>query len=484
MRAGVALAELTPTAQTVLRAVAAHLQADAPAWLVGGAIRDALLGRAAEDVDLAVPSGGLRLGRALADELGWAFVALDAGRGVCRLVGDVTVDIADFRGPDLASDLRGRDVTVNALAVSVEQLVARGRADIEDATGGVGDLAARRIRLCSPRSLADDPIRAMRAARLAVQPGWHVDRDVAAAARAVAASLRTASAERIRDELIALANGPAAGAGFRRLDEFGVAAAILPESGAMRAARQSAPHCFDVWEHSLRAVEAMDTIAADLGRLAPWGDTLSAHLTEHLGDGLRRAGALKLATLLHDVAKPETRVEVNGQTRFFGHDVLGAERARAIAARWRMAGRATNVVARLVRHHLRPMHLGHSGEITRRARYRFFRDLGDDARDLVLLALADASGVRGDDPFAVWAGPGGGVLRSLMEGTVEAVESAAAPPLLDGHDVMAALGIGPGPAVGRMLAALREDQALGRITTRAEALAKLAAATPRAHPHD
>jgi len=477
MRAGVALDAFTPAARTALRAVAMRLGPGAPAWVVGGAVRDALLGRTADDLDLAVPSGAMPLGRALADDLGSAFVVLDQGRGVCRVVGDVTVDIADFRGPDLASDLRGRDVTVNALAVSLDQLV-RGRADVEDATGGVADIAARRIRLCSPRSLAADPIRALRAARLAVQPGWSVDPDVASAARAVAPSLRAASAERLRDELVALVNGPGAGRGFRRLDEFGVVAAILPESGPMREARQSAPHRFDVWEHSLRAVEAMDEIVADAGRLGPDAEALGEHLAVNLGDGLRRGGALKLAALLHDVSKPETRVEVDGQVRFYGHDVLGAERTRAIAARWRMSGRATGVLAQLVRQHLRPMHLGHAGEITRRARYRFFRDLGDDARDLVLLALADASGVRGDDPFAVWTGPGGAVLRSLMAGRADAVDAAATPPLLDGRDVMAALGIGPGPEVGRVLAALREDQALGRVTTRAEALAKLSSEGP------
>jgi poly(A) polymerase len=478
MRASVALDVFTPAARTALRAVAARLGPDAEAWVVGGAVRDALLGQTADDLDLAVPSGAIPLGRALADDFGWALVVLDQGRGVCRIVGDVTVDIADFRGPDLASDLRGRDVTVNALAVSLAQLATVGRADVEDATGGVPDIATRRIRLCSPGALADDPIRALRAARLAVQPGWRIDPDVASAARAVAPSLGGASAERIRDEVIALVNGPAAGRGFRLLDEFGVAAAILPESGPMREARQSAPHRFDVWEHSLRAVEAMDEIVADAGRLTPGGDALGNHLAERLGDGLRRGGVLKLAALLHDVSKPETRTEVDGQVRFYGHDVLGADRARAIAARWRMSGRATAVLAQLVRQHLRPMHLGNAGEITRRARYRFFRDLADDARDLVLLALADAAGVRGDDPFAVWTGPGGAVLRSLMEGREDVLDAAALPPLLDGHDVMAALGIGPGPAVGRVLAALREDQALGRVTTRAEALAKLSSEGP------
>ena len=308
---------------------------------------------------------------------------------------------------------------------------------------------------------------------LAVQPGWSVDPGVERAARAAAPSLRESSAERVRDEVVALVNGAAAGRGFRLLDRLGVMDVVVPESAAMRSTPQPAPHRFDVWEHSLRAVEAMDEIAARLDRLAPWADELEGHLAEDLGDGLGRAGALKLAALLHDVAKPETRTVVGGRVRFIGHDVIGAERARGIAGRLRLSGRATGVLDRLVAQHLRPMHLAQAGRITRRARYRFFRDLGEDARDLLLLALADAAGVGGRPPIEVWTAPGGSVVRSLMEGAAEARAVTSTPPLLDGDDVMAAVGIGPGPMVGRLLADLREAQALGHIRTRDEALASV-----------
>lgn len=470
----------------VLRAVHALLGPGREGWVVGGAVRDALLGRAVGDLDLAVPTGALGLGRALADGLGWSFVTLDAERGVCRIAGDLQIDIADFRGPDLGADLAGRDFTVNALAASVAALVDEGMADVEDVTGGLSDLLARRVRVCGPRSLAEDPVRTLRVAVLAVQPGWSVDPDVESAARAAAPSLRESSAERVRDELVALVNGPGAGQGFRLLDRLGVVDVVLPESAAMRSTPQPAPHRFDVWEHSLRAVEAMDEIAARLDRLAPWGDELAGHLAEGLGDGLGRAGALKLAALLHDVAKPETWSEADGRVRFIGHDVIGAERARGIAGRLRLSGRATGVLGRLVAQHLRPMHLTQAGRITRRARYRFFRDLGEDARDLLLLALADAAGMDGRPPLEVWAGAGGAVLRSLMEGVAEASAEASAPPLLDGDDVMAAVGIGPGPMVGRLLADLREAQALGHIQTREEALASVRRATrpPLGAPRD
>jgi tRNA nucleotidyltransferase domain 2 putative len=120
------------------------------------------------------------------------------------------------------------------------------------------------------------------------------------------------------------------------------------------------------------------------------------------------------------------------------------------------------------------MHLAQSGPVTRRARHRFFRDLGDEAGDLLLLTLADAAALRGDDPLEVWAGEGGRVLRELMAGAAEAHALAATPPLVTGDDVMAAFALPPGPAVGRLLARAREAQALGQVATRAEALALLA----------
>ena len=130
----------------------------------------------------------------------------------------------------------------------------------------------------------------------------------------------------------------------------------------------------------------------------------------------------------------------------------------------------TAVLERLVRHHLRPMHLAQSGGVTRRARFRFFRDLGDEARDLLLLALADAAGLRGDSPLEVWKSPEGSIVRELMAGHADEIAALSAPPLLDGREAMAALELPPGPEIGRLLRLLREAQAVGAVTTREAAL--------------
>ena len=470
MATRVSLDAFPEAARRVLERLAAVLGAT-PGWLVGGVLRRALLGEPVEDVDVAVKSGALSLGKAIANALPRAgFFVLDERRGVCRVVSQVQIDIADFRAADLAADLALRDFTVNALAASIHELVREGSATVLDPTGGVDDLSARVIRPCGRGVIVDDPLRVLRAVRLAIRPGWHLHAATETAIRESAALTSSVSAERVRDEMRAILAEPAAASGLRLLDRLGVLPVLLPESLAMKQTTQPEPHIFDVWEHSLRAVDAADLLLACLGALEPFGPELEAHLDEALGDGFTRREALKLAALLHDVAKPETKTVEDGRIRFFGHDVVGAERAALIGQRWRLSNRATGVVETLVRHHLRPMHLGNAGGITRRASFRFFRDLGTEARDLVLLSLTDAAGVRGDSPLAVWTGPGGAILKQLMQGVGEEHRAAAVPPLLRGEDVMAAFGLAPGPDVGALLARAREAQDLGLVSTRAEAL--------------
>ena len=479
-RARVRLDAFDPGAREVVRVLAATLGPAHSAWIVGGAVRDALSGRGAHDLDVAVPSGAIALAREMAGRLGAAFLVLDETRGAARLIGaegyawqGPQVDFADFRGPDLEGDLRGRDFTVNALAAAASQLAMAGDAEVTDRTGGLDDLSSRTVRLCAPGALADDPVRILRAAHLAVGPGWTLDVDVGNAARRAAPALRDVSAERVRDELLALLTEAWSARGLRLLDDWGALAVVLPERHAMKATAQSEPHRFDVWEHSLRAVEGADVLTARAGELGSEGPVFAAHLDERLGDGATRREILKLAALLHDVAKPQTRTVEGARTRFIGHDAIGATRTREIAERWRLSGRNVSVLERLVRHHLRPMHLAIAGAVTRRARYRFFRDLGDDALDLLLLALADAAALRGDSPVTIWAGAAGRMVRELMAGHAEQALALAERPLLDGRDVMALLDIPAGPEVGRLLHALREAQGTGAVRTREDAVAFL-----------
>jgi putative nucleotidyltransferase with HDIG domain len=447
---------------------------DGPAWLVGGAVRDLLLGRPLHDVDLALPRDSVMVARRLADRLAGAFVPLGEPHGMARVVVEgppaLHVDLADFRGPTLEADLAGRDVTIDALAVDLHALL-RGPAAIQDSTGGLGDLAARRLRACRPTALADDPVRVLRLLRLAHQLQFAVEPATEALARSAAPALRSVSTERVRDELTHILRLSRSAPAIRQADDWSALAVLFPEIEAMRKASQSAPHCFTVWEHSLRALEAADTLSVNLRILAPHDTRVAASLEEEMRSGLTRREVWKLAVLFHDVAKPETRsVDADGRTRFIGHDRIGAERVAAMADRLAWPRRATEALTRLVRHHLRPMHLGMLDAMTRRARYRFHRDVAEEVPALVCLNIADAAGADGRDPSLVYRGPTRLLLDSLLAGEGPAAREAAEPPLLRGEDVMAALGLTAGPAVGHALRRVREAQALGLVRTRGEAL--------------
>jgi putative nucleotidyltransferase with HDIG domain len=464
-------------ARALLAMVAEAL--DGPAWLVGGAVRDAWLGHPVADLDLALPAGSAAAARRLADRLGGAFVPLGEAHGTARVVVQqpiaASLDLTDFRGPSLEADLRGRDVTIDALAVPVAALL-RGPTAIVDPTGGLDDLTARRLRACGATAFADDALRVLRLLRLGAELDFAIEAETEGWARSSAPGLAAVSAERVRDELTRIWRRPASAPSIRRADGWGVVAAILPESDPMRTATQSAPHRFTVWEHSLRALEALEALLRDPSLLAPHEARVAAYLAEPLGGALTRREALKVATLLHDVGKPETRsVDPDGRVRFSGHDRLGAERAAAIAERWRWPGRAGQMLEHLVRQHLRPMHLAMAPEVTRRARYRFFRDLGEDVPGLICLTIADAAGTNGRPPSAVYREDTRALLESLLSGEADAAREAASPPLLRGEDVMSAFDLDPGPEVGSLLARAREAQALGQVRTREEALGWLTA---------
>ncbi len=472
------LAELDPGAQNLLAKTTAVL-GDQEAYLVGGTVRDILLGQGARhDLDLAVPRDALLIARRLADDFGGHLVILKEERGTARVLVEEAgeryqLDLADFRGDGIEADLGGRDFTVDAMAVRLSELLGDGVAGLIDPLGGLEDLEKRRLRLCAPTALLDDPARSLRAVRLALAFEMTIPPDLANALAAAGPLLSQVAVERLRDEFLHLIALPRGSQGLRELDRLGLLEVLLPEVGPMRRCPQGPPHRYDVLEHSLRAVEALERVLAELDLLFPDHPDLRTHLVESPESGIGGAALLKLATLLHDVAKPATRTVDEERVRFIGHDKLGAEVSRAIGQRLRLANASVQLLERLVRHHLRPMHLSQVETITPRARYRFYRDLGGATPDLILLVVADAAATVSVEPAAVMVGATGRLLRDLLGGWRAARDEARVPPLVNGHDIMAAFDLTPGPLVGQLLAEAREAQALGLVKTQAEALAAL-----------
>lgn len=460
-----------------------------PAYVVGGTVRDAVLGRAIHDIDLIVPSGAISLTFRLADALGYPAYILDDERDVGRILvpgEDTTLDIARFRGPTLEDDLRARDFTINAMALRVGR---RAASDVIDHTTGLEDLTAGSIRVIHERSIADDPVRALRAARFAVQLRFELTAETRAAAEAIApVLLRQTSAERIRDELSRLLALDAPQDGIALLSELDLLAIVLPEIAALDGVTQSPPHHEDVLQHTMsvlrylalveRLVDGGTEAAAWSSKVeqlvAPYRAELRQYLDTPLDGGFKGRLLLRWGGLFHDAGKAATRtVEPNGRVRFLGHDEAGTTIAATKLSSFSFSNEALRRVRTIVGGHMRPLYLALEGRPpSRRAAYRYFKALREAGLDIGLLALADHlatyDGTGDDDSWQSLLI----VVGTLFHTYFGDYEQTIAPPrLLDGQALMELLAMPPGHEIGRLLRLLEEAQATGEVTTRDEAIA-------------
>jgi putative nucleotidyltransferase with HDIG domain len=464
-------------------------------WIVGGAVRDLLLGRPVRDWDFAVDDEAMALGRAVGDALGGAFFPLDEGRGTARVVlgpeheRRAVLDFARLRGRSLETDLAARDFTVNAMAVAEAGVLI-------DPLGGQNDLRDTQIRATSERAFRDDPVRLLRAARLEAELHLRIEPQTEVWLRRDALLLSRSAAERVRDELARGLGVSGASQFIQRLDDLRLLVHMLPEVESLKGVTQSYPHRFDVWRHTLTVIDALEVVVACIlggaTRASPyrrldvpapaWGDLvrvigqfaeqISAHLTVALSSDRDRWLLLKLGGLLHDIGKPRTRsVDEDGIIHFYNHEPVGARMATRRLRTLRFSRDEARRAGTIVKGHLRPSHLASAEEVTRRAIYRYFRDTGDAGVDIALLGLADHLATWGSDLQEKQWTRRLEVAELLLHHYFERREETVAPQLpVDGHDLMLELGLEPGPQIGLLLDALREAMAAGEIETREEAL--------------
>jgi len=486
-----------------------------PAWLVGGALRDRLLGRPTADLDIVVDGDPGAVARALARAASApranAF-ALSEEFGGWRVVargGTWQVDVERMRGSSLEEDLALRDFTVNAVA---EPLQAPLGTQLIDPLGGLRDLDAGRLRAAGPRAFADDPLRVLRLARIAVELELTPTPQTLREAAAHADRLPTVSPERVFIELRRILAAEESVAGLRLLAETGAERAVLPELAALRGVSQSHYHHRDVYGHTLEVLQrtielqrdpdavlglgdarrggsrdgrpadadAAEPVAgAAAGSSAVDGAALTALLAEPLADGLTRGEALRWGALLHDIAKPLTRGVMpdagapgGERVTFLGHDRRGAELAGGILGRLRTSARLRSHVTALVLHHLRLGFLVHESQpLTRRTVYAYLRATEPVEVDVTLLSVADRLATRGARAeTAIEAHLG--LARAMLADAVSWRHLGGPPaPLWRGDELARELGIAPGPRLGELLEELARAAYAGEVTTRPAALA-------------
>ncbi len=443
------------------------------AWLVGGAVRDAILGGEVVDVDIAFDGNVEAAARQIAaDGDGHPFELSDEF-STWRVVGrdgDWKVDVAALRADSIETDLRLRDFTVNAVAVPLA-----GGTPI-DPTGGLHDLEAGVLRACSERSFADDPLRVLRGARFAATAGFEPDPETVELARREAPRAGEPAGERQFAELAALLAGPEPIAGLGLLDRFDATAVLLPEIAALRGVGQSANHHLDAHDHTLEVLRRMLEVEKDLPRFCgPAADAVAAKLAEPLADDVTRGDALRWAALLHDIGKPPTRTEREGWVSFLGHDATGAEMVTALCGRLRTSRRFASHLAAMTRDHLVLGFMVRERPLPPRRVWDYLSRTSPQSIDTTLLTVADRLSAQG-----------GGVPEEAIIGHLElagemlvaAVEwerEGPPAPLLRGDEIAAEAGIDAGPALGEAVLELQAAQYTGEVTDRAAAVAHLRA---------
>ncbi|HTD09094.1 MAG TPA: HDIG domain-containing protein [Solirubrobacteraceae bacterium] len=463
------------------------------AWLVGGAVRDRLMGRQTADVDIVVEGEPADAARTLARAArGAASFALSEEFGSWRVVargGAWQVDVEPLRGASIEDDLGLRDFTVNSIA---EPLA--GGAPV-DPLGGIADLQAKRLRMSGPAAFEQDPLRVLRLVRLAVELGLEVERETSRHARESVAGLSRVSAERVFMELRRIIAAPRARRGLEMLDSLGAMAVVLPELDELRGVEQNRFHHRDVYGHTLevfdRVVDITDGASAS-GVRVPVGDAsatpsdstraldatlgeyrerLDALLAEPLADELTRGDVLRWGALLHDAAKPLTReIRPDGGVTFYGHDIRGAQLARSVLERLRASERLRAHVAALVRSHLRLGFLVHEPQpLDRGTLFTYLRVCSPVEVDVTLLSIADrlaTRGYRAQESIEAHLQLAAKVLGDALEWRAHGPPR----PLLRGDELADDLGIARGPRVGELLEAIAAAQFSGEVDTRAQAL--------------
>ncbi len=468
---------MTPMVDLVLQHLGALLaQWPAPAYFVGGSVRDLLLGRPIHDLDLSVAGETLPLARMVARDLHGAFILLDKEREIARVVlkgregrPGLYLDFARMHQDDLTTDLADRDLTVNAMALRPADFIAAvrngpARAALMDPCGGLKDLEAGRLRAVQERAFRDDPLRTLRVVRLAAELDFAIEPQTAAWARETAGRLVLVSAERIRDEIVRLLDCPYAAPYLPLLAELDLLEAVLPEVGPgseqglpwervcclewlvrAQGLGDPPPHAGRYWRPA-----ALQT-HPDLPATLPYAERLREMLREEIVAGRARLTLLKLAALLSGEGRAFPPIPP-----LFRRLCLSKKEAGALArvGRWLSARRAA--LQKL------PQPL---------AIYRLYRNLGEMAGGVLLLDLADALARAGPAlQREAWQRQLERVATTLTLRYEHPERTVSPPPLVNGHDLVRRLGLRPGRRVGRLLEEVRRAQIRGEVRSREEAL--------------
>ncbi|MQF99146.1 MAG: HD domain-containing protein [SAR202 cluster bacterium] len=458
------------------------------AYIVGGFLRDSLMGRYSFDIDIAIDHDPIEIGNKLTELIGGKCIVLDHDRKIVRMVLPTCqtnlsllpkhIDLS-FVSNGIRDDLSHRDFTIDAIALPFSTISNPSNGDLIDIYGGLSDISCQVLRVVSGQSLTEDPVRLVRAVRLSAQLGFSLDEFTEHSISKNSHLITSVSTERVREEFLKIFEQKNISNSLRIMDDTGLLCKIIPELDTTKGSMQPKEHYWDVFNHCLQTPGKLEKIVDSpddqIFSLVPRLFDMYEYFSEIVSDGHNRLTMAKVAGLLHDIAKPATKtVDGTGRIRFIGHDLKGSEVTESFLDRLRFSNKGKNHISTMVRHHLRPTQMSSDGQYpTDKAMYRYYRDLKDVAFDILFLNLADYLAAKEDmlemDDWRSHCGLIDFIMKKGLD--ILAVDNQVRQDrLIDGYGLMKILGIGPGETIGVLLEQLEESHKLGEITTRKEAI--------------
>lgn len=449
--------------------------------VAGGAVKDCLMGLPISDVDIVFPPGAEGIAARFAVMTGATRIALrenEPDKMMERVVareGDAALlfDFTARRGLSVEDDLAGRDFTITAMALPLSAFINGDFSGIIDPFGGRTAVRDKELRALSDKTFRQDPLRLLRAFRLAAELGFTIDGKTHAQIERDSALLGSVSGERVRDEIFRILEVSPCHPSIEAMDRVGLLGQVFPEIAAMKGIEQDGYHALDVWSHTMLCLKELESLLGNPREaFGDAGADFRDYLTDAFVRGRSRAALLKLAALLHDAGKPDkVSRDVEGQTHFYGHAEAGVALAEALAERLRLAKAERDYLGLLVSSHMHLVHLTAQPTRTRRSILHFFRKYGEDYRALFLLFAADTRATAGPKMTP-------GRLRLIREAVAEMLRlyeedlrpRLQAPPLLTGRDLIDRFGLEAGPLIGEILRKVEDARLEGLVVDRDSAL--------------
>ncbi len=442
-------------------------------FLVGGFLRDAFVGKLNQDFDFTLAKNAVLFSKTFAKQIKGAFVLLDKERGCGRVVkkhqGKIsTYDFADFRAPTLKKDMRHRDFTVNTLTVKLNDIPVDKdfMKDVLDFCDGLKDLKARRLRMVENKTFVEDPLRLLRAFSLRAQLGLNIDPKTLAQITKDKALLRSVARERILDELFKVLQSKATAENLAAMDKIGLLQEVIPQITVMYGITQGGYHHLDVWPHSLETVLQLENVLEEHKNNLE----ITEYLNEPLAGTRTRRGILKLAALLHDIGKPATRKKEKDRMSFHGHEHVGKVIVRSVAKLLKLSTKERVILEDMVLWHLRPGYLSNFKNPSDKTWFRYLRDTKEEAASIALLSMADQRSTRGVLSTKEDEEHHQKICLEIVRRFFAAKKEKPFVRLIDGNDLIKKLKLKPSALFGKILKAVEEAQATGKVKTKEQAL--------------